>query len=170
MTRAFLPVVLPVLFASFTGSLVAGPLNFAVTTNKKRFEVERTGTNSTSFTKEKWGYTITMENKSFQALSGLNVEYRQFKFADKLKGEGTLTGVKGVTKIDTLANGAKFKFDTDPVEIEKQELKTGWTYADSSKEKVKDALAGVWLRVMKDGQMVFEYQYPADLAKKAKWE
>ncbi len=170
MNGKLVSLLLGAAFGCSVCSLEAAPLNFGVTTTKKRLEVERTGTASTTYTKEKWGYTITLENKSFQNLSDIEVQYRQYKFADKLKGDGALKPVPGSNKMNTLANGAKFSFDTDPVEVDKQELKAGWSYHDGSKEKVKDALAGYWLRLLKDGAVVFEYQYPPELAKKAKWE
>ena len=153
------------------GQLAAAPLSFNVTSTKKRFDVSRSATESTKSVKEQWGYTITIENKSFQNLEGLDVEYRQYKFDDVRKGGGSLKPVPGATKIPSLANGAKFKFDTQPVEIDKQELKAGWSYNDkSTKEKLTDALQGYWLRILKDGQVVFEYQNPPELTKKTKWE
>ena len=152
------------------GQLAAAPLSFVVTANKKRFEVDRSSTASTMSTKEQWGYSITIENKSFKALENLDVQYRQFKFDDDRKKEGQLKPVPGETKIPALGNGAKFKFDTAPVTIEKQELKANWSHMDGSKDKVKDALAGYWLRILKDGEVVFETQNPPALKDKVKWE
>jgi ABC-type glycerol-3-phosphate transport system substrate-binding protein len=153
------------------GQLAAAPLSFDVTSTKKRFDVSTSATEDKKFSKEHWGYTITIENKSFQLIQDLAVEYRQYKFDDVRNGGGTLKGVPGSTKIPSLGNGAKFKFDTDPVELDKEELKAGWHYTNkSNKEKVADALQGYWLRILKDGQVVFEFQYPPELTKKVKWE
>jgi hypothetical protein len=151
-------------------TLSAAPLSFTVTAEKKRFDVDRSATVSTMTTKEKWGYSVTLENKAFKPLENLEVQYRQFKMDDTRKGPGKLKGVPGSTKIEKMGNGEKFKFDTDAVEIEKQELKAGWSYTDGSKSKVKDALSGLWVRVVKDGETVYETQLPADLKNKAKWE
>ena len=153
------------------GQLAAAPLNFNVTSTKKRFDASTSDTASTKITKEHWGYTITIENKSFQPLQGLDVEYRQYKFADVKTGGGVLKGIAGTTKIPSLGNGEKFKFETLPVELDKEELKADWHYTNkSTKEKVTDALQGYWLRILKDGQVVFEFQNPPELKKKAKWE
>jgi hypothetical protein len=152
------------------GELVAAPMNFAVTTNKKRFDVARTASTSTKFSNEKWGYTITIENKTFKPQQNLEVQYRQYKVDDVVRGEPKFKAIPGTTKIDTLANGAKFTFDTDPVEIEKQELKAGWYYSQGGKEKVKDSVAGYWLKILSAGEVVFEFQYPAELKGKMKWE
>jgi hypothetical protein len=153
------------------GQLAAAPLSFNVTSTKKCFNVATSATTDKKFSKEQWGYSITIENKSFQPLQGLDVEYRQYKFDDVRNGGGALKGVPGATKIPSLGNGEKFKFDTQPVELDKEELKAGWHYTNkSTKEKVADALQGYWLRILKDGQVVFEFQNPPELKKKAKWE
>ena len=152
------------------GQVSAAPLNFNVLCEKKRFDVERSETTSTKVSKEKWGYGVTIENKAFKALENLEVEYRQFRKDDARRGGASLKAVPGSTKIAAIANGAKVKFDTEPVEIEKEELKANWSAARGSKEKVKDELSGIWIRIMKDGEKVFEYQSPPDLKNKVKWE
>lgn len=160
-----------VAFSSGALNLMAAPLlNFNVSCDKKRFDVDRTASVSTKFSKEEWGYGVTIENKSFKNLDALEVQYRQYKLDDKLKGDVKLKPISGSTTIASLRNGEKFKFDTTPVVVEKQELKAGWYYTDGSKSKVKDALRGLWLRILKDGQVVFEYQNPPGLQSKASWD
>ena len=67
-----------------------------------------------------------------------------------------------------MPSGGKFRFDTTAFEIEKEEMKANWSRA--GKDKVKDTLSGLRLRIMKDGQMLYEFQSPADLKNKVKWE
>jgi len=43
-------------------------------------------------------------------------------------------------------------------------------YSRAGKDKVKDTLSGLWLRIMKDSQIIYEFQSPPDLKNKAKWE
>ena len=121
-------------------------------------------------TKEHWGYKVTLENKSFASAAGLVVQYRQFKFDDALRGSSKLLGVAGSTSIAALGTGEKTTFETTPVEMEKLQLRPGWSYSDEAKEKVKDRLAGLWLRVLREGEVVFEWQNPPDLKNTAKWE
>jgi len=157
-------------FGATLGQVSAAPLNFNVLCEKKRFDVERSETTSTKVSKETWGYGVTIENKAFKALENLEVQYRQFRKDDAPRGGATLKAIPGSTKIPALANGAKFKFDTEPVAIEKEELKANYIAATGAKSKVKDELSGIWIRIMKDGETVFEYQSPPDLKNKAKWE
>jgi hypothetical protein len=156
--------------ASATAAASANvPVDFTVMAERKRFDFNRSGTNSAVTTKETWGYKVTLENNSFAAVSGLEVQYRQFKLDDTLKGKN-LVSVPGSTKIDSIARGQRVSFDTTPLELEKFELRPDWFFADGSKAKTKDRLAGLWLRVLRDGEIIFEFQEPSDLKKNAKWE
>jgi hypothetical protein len=98
------------------------------------------------------------------------VQYRQFKLDDTLRGGSQLVGVAGSATVNGLRTGQKFSFETVPVELERQELRAGWVYTDDAKRKVKDGLAGLWIRVMQGGQVAFEWQQPPDLKNNAKWE
>jgi hypothetical protein len=145
-------------------------VDFNVVADRKRFDFDRSGTNSAVTTKEKWGYKVTLENRSFAAVSGLEVQYRQFKFDDQLKGS-RLVGIAGTASISSLNTGQKFSFETTPVEIERHELRPGWVWTeDALKERIKDRLAGLWLRVRRDGEVVFEWQSPPDLKARANWD
>ena len=97
------------------------------------------------------------------------MEYRQYKYDDVVQGEAKLVAVPGTAKIAALPAGGKFKLETEPVSIEKKELKAGWSYARGGKEKVKDNVVGYWLKILSAGEVVFEYQYPPELKSKMTW-
>ena len=80
------------------------------------------------------------------------------------------TPTPGSTAIANLKPGEKFTFDTVSVMLDKSTLKAGWTYSDRSKSTVEDGVAGIWLRVVKDGAVVFEHIKPTTLKAKAQWE
>ncbi|MDQ6623652.1 MAG: hypothetical protein M3Y86_09235 [Verrucomicrobiota bacterium] len=146
-------------------------LDFNVLAERKRFDFARSGTTSSVTTKEKWGYKVTLENKSFSAATGLEVQYRQFKLNDKVVGGTNLVASGGSTKIDTLRTGEKTTFETTPVEMERFALRPGWVFSsDEAKEKTKDRMAGLWLRVLRDGELVFEWQSSPELKQSATWE
>lgn len=160
-------VIAVVMRVSICG-LIAAPLNFHVVCDKKRFDVERGSTISTKVSKEQWGYSVTIENKTFKPQDNLEVEYRQYVLDDVATGKPKLKTYPSKTTIASLPTSGKFKFDTTPVDIEKEELKAN--YSRAGKEKLRDTLSGLWLRITKDGQMVYEFQSPSDLKNKAKWE
>lgn len=107
-------------------------------------------------------------------LTGLTVEYRMFMKDDSIRTKATKIPLKrkeGSTTIDTLANLAVFKFQTEVMEIETSLLDSGWVYTGkSNKRKSKDSLYGIWLRVMKDGKMVAEFINPPAIKDKEKWQ
>ena len=144
--------------------------DFNILAERKRFEFERSGNAHTVTTKEKWGYKVTIENKTFKPMSGLELQYREFKFDDVLRGATTIIGISGSVGLPPLETGQKFTFETTPVEVERLDLRPGWSYDDGAKAKVKDAMAGVWIRILSGSQIVFEWQTPTDLKTKAKWE
>ena len=156
--------------ASATATPPSGRLDFNVIADRTRFDFDRSGNKHTVTTKEKWGYKVTLENRAFKTIDGAEVQYRQFKLDDAVRGGSKLVGVSGSATISGLRNGQKFSFETVPVELERQELRAGWYYTDDAKAKVKDGLAGLWIRVVQGGETVFEWQQPADLKNSAKWE
>ena len=156
--------------AASTPAATGGTLDFNVVADRTRFDFDRSGNKHTITTKEKWGYKVTLENRAFKTVDGAEVQYRQFKLDDTLRAGSNLVGVAGATTINGLRNGQKFSFETVPVELERQELRAGWVYHDDAKRKVKDGLAGLWIRVVQGGQVVFEWQQPPDLKNTAKWE
>lgn len=146
------------------------PFDFNFLAERKRFEFDRSGNEHTVTTREKWGYKVTIENKMFRSVTGLEIQYREFKLDDALRGVSTLVGIGGSNALPALETGQKFTFETTPVEVERLELRPGWSYNDGAKAKVKDALAGVWIRVLNGGEVVFEWQSPSDLKSHTKWE
>lgn len=145
-------------------------LDFNILAERRRHEFDRSGNAHTVTTKETWGYKVSLENRSFAAATGLEVQYRQFKFDDALRGSTKLIGVAGSATLPALRTGEKFSFETTPIEIERLELRPDWTYSGDAKDKVKDRLAGLWIRIVRDGEIVFEWQNPTDLKNSAKWE
>jgi hypothetical protein len=148
--------------------LVAAPLNFQVSCDKKRFDVERGTTMSTKTSREQWGYNVTIESKIFKPLENLEVQYRQYVLDDVVSGKPKLKSHTGKTTIAAMTAGGKFTFDTDPVDLEREEMKANWSR--SGKQKTKDTLSGLWLRIVKDGEVIYEFQSPPELKSKVKWE
>lgn len=152
-----------------TGLVHADPVNLTVTSMKKRFDVERKESVDAKMSYEKWGYSITIENKSFKNLEDLEVQYRQYMLDEVIKGDPRLKAFTGSTKIGNLPNTAKFKFDTEPVTIEKKALKANWYYTNGGSSKQKDNVAGYWLKIFSGGNVIYEVQYPPEFKAKMTW-
>jgi hypothetical protein len=151
-----------------------GAITLAIHADKRCLDKEKTASTSTTTTKEQWVYEVVIKNNSFRDLQGLTVQYREYMKDDSVSTKSTkipLRKKEGTASIDTLANLAEFKFQTEVMEIESSLLKSGWTYKDrSNKRKTKDSLYGIWVRVMKDDKMVAEYVNPPMIKEKEKWQ
>jgi hypothetical protein len=159
------------LAAMLTCSAFAAPLNLAISGDRRKYDTEKKQTESTNLSTEKWGYKVVIENKMFKPVEGLDIVYRVFKADDSPHATTQkLLATPGTAAIASLKPGAKFTFDTQPVILNKSNLKGGWIYNDNSKAKVEDGVAGIWLRVLKDGEIVAEFLKPPALKEKAKWE
>ena len=154
------------------GKVTAAPLSFNVNAERKRFDVERSQTASTMTTKEKWGYNVVLENKSFQDLDNLEVKYRVFYLDDDRNSsshKGKLKSSEGTAQIAALKNSAKFTFETTPVSLSESQLKDGWIDG-KKKAKAQDSVAGIWIKIFKNGEVAFEYAEPQSLKSKAEWK
>lgn len=172
--RIFYLSIVFLLTTTLAHAQTAKPIRLEFKTNKKRVDVERTQTVDKTLSQEKWLYEVEIRNISFADQNNLTVEYHCYKRDDKQGAERSksklpLKAVPGTVTIEQLANAATFKFKTVEVAIEKDELKAGWSYTDGSKEKIKDSLYGIWIKILKDGAVVAEYQNPVSLGSKTEW-
>jgi hypothetical protein len=130
------------------------------------------GGGDTNVTKEQWGYEVTVENKAFKDLTGLEIKYITFYKTEQLgsKAPPALKHKSGASKIDAIKGHEKAEFHTDTVELKKSSLAGGYTYADGAKISVQDALAGLWIRVYQNGAQIAEFAKPTSLTTKEKWQ
>ena len=158
----------------------AGDSDVTITTEKKRFENKagpgsQPGSEETTKT-EQWGYSVTVENQTFKALTNLQVKYIIFYKHEQLgikapPRKETKSGASTIAQLDSLG---KTSFDTDSVTLSKTSLNGpagGYTYfANGAKSTAADTLSGVWVRIYQDGSLFAVYSYPAGLTTTEKWK
>jgi hypothetical protein len=153
------------------GDAFAAPLNLEITSERRRFTLEKQQTESTNSSSEKWGYKVVVTNKEFKTVDALDVVYRVYKVDESRHStESKLLATPGSVAIASLKPGEKFTFNTEPVLLNSSSIKGGWVYTDKGKSKVEDSVAGLWIRVMRGGAVVFEHIKPPTLKTKAAWE
>ena len=130
------------------------------------------GDGSIAEKKEEWGYVLTLENKAFKPVSGLEVKYVVFYKQEQIgaKTAARLKRQSGTGTIQEIAAGGKTTFTTDPVELKKAVLQGNYYFTNGGKTKAEDGLSGIWFRVYQNGKLFAEYVRPASLAGKEKWE
>ena len=125
----------------------------------------------TNRTKENWIYEVTLENKTFKALAGLEIKYTIFFTQEKLgvKADPTPHHQNGTLTIPALQAHEKKSFTTDTVELDKSNIVGEWHYANGAKPGAHDTLVGLAVRVFQNGQQLSEYANPSTLLRE-KWE
>jgi hypothetical protein len=153
-----------------------GDADMDVTTQAKKIEDQVTGQKTDEVSKtQKWGYSVTVENKTFHPLDNLEVKYMIFYKHEQLgiKGPPFKKHVNGTYTIKEVAPNDTTSFDTDAVELTRAALLGpvgGYTYfLNGAKPKVEDSLSGIWIRIYQNGTLFKEYANPSDLTEKEQW-
>lgn len=122
-------------------------------------------------TKERWAYDVTIENKTFKDLSGLEMKYVIFFKQEKLGSRDAAASRRqnGSLTIGSLKAHEKKAFTTDSVELANTHLAPNYYYSDGGRQKAQDTLGGLWVRVYQNGQQLSDYANPSSLARE-KWE
>ena len=157
----------------FGPSLNAANSDFEIHCIPKRLDqnVKSASDGGAAVTKERWGYDVAIENKTFKTLSDLEVKYVIFFSQEQLgvKAAPTLRRQTGTFTIPTFQSHQKKMFTTDSVELKKAHLVGAWHYRSGAKPNATDTLAGLWVRVYQNGQLLAEYANPSTLMRE-RWE
>lgn len=155
----------------------AGDGDLDVSCQPKKIEDKVTAQKSDEVSKtQKWGYSITVENKTFKPLDDLEVKYIIFYRHEYLgiKGPPQKKQASGSYTIKEVASNDKVTFDTDPVELTKASLLGpvgGYSYfTNGAKPSAEDSLTGIWIRIYQNGNLFTEFAKPSDLTDREKWE
>lgn len=147
-----------------------------VTVERKKNETVRggpAGGGDLSKGAEKCVFNIKVQSKSFGDLPKLSAEYLIFVERQKIgekKGTENVERVTGSKTIEALTKKVPTQVvTTDEIELRKQNLVGGWTYANGGRIKAEDNVMGVWVKVMYDGKLVAEYANPSTITKRG-WE
>jgi len=121
---------------------------------------------------EKWNYTVTLENKSLSAMSGLEVKYVIFYRQEQIasKSSARLQRTTGSSNVKMINPQGKESFATSLVELKKEVLNGSYYFTNGGKTKADDSVAGIWIRVFQNGNLFAEFIKPPSLANKEKFE
>jgi hypothetical protein len=134
-------------------------------------DVKQAGDGGAAVTKEHWIYEVTIENKTFKPLSDLELKYVIFFTKEHLgtKANAASSRQNGSWSIGSLQSHEKRTVTTEPVELAKAHLVGNWRYSSGAKPNANDALVGLRVRLMQNGQQFAEYANPSTLLKES-WE
>ena len=110
-------------------------------------------------TTEQWGYSVTVNNRSLGPLSGLRAEYKLFT-----NGSSTRTqGIAGSLPIGTLKSRGSIILKTNTVPLVKS------AYKGTSAKSAGGQLSGIWVRVYRGEDLIFETSSPDTLRTTQTW-
>jgi hypothetical protein len=117
-------------------------------------------------TVEHWVYEITIENKTFHDLTGMEAKYTILYTHEQLgvKLAPTPKRANGTLPIDSLKAHEKKTITTEPVELDKSNLVGNWIYRSGAKPNAQDSLVGLALHLNQGGQLFAQYANPPNLS------
>ena len=131
--------------------------DFALTWTKSRDSINtKTDTNrGKKTTTEKWSCHFKITNRSHQTLDGLEAHWQIYY--NKTNGKNTTLEHKdGVKKIPLIKPMENITVDTDPIQLNTVQMIDGLVYTDGTPAKYFDTFKGVSMRLVRDGETVFE--------------
>ncbi len=123
------------------------------------------------FKTSEWTYRVSITNLTRNVLSGAQVEYRviyddavDVSRGSALPGKGIDQQEGQIVDLPDMVFNDQVEFETLPVKIDNYEYIP--TTRGAPREFSRDSLRGIWVRVIKNGEVIAEYQSsPASLAR-----
>lgn len=120
---------------------------------------------------EKWGYNITLDNKSPNPLSGLRAEYRLFATIDSVHSNEN----KGLKKraysanVETIPRHESVSIKSESIPAIKTHYNGNIISAKTGESSSRETLYGIWIRIYRGNELVIEEAHPPGLMKSEKW-
>lgn len=124
-----------------------------------------------SISEEKWGYTITINNRSDQTLTDLRADYVLFATVDDPDTRGQKDDMRRKayrSTIKELPAHGRTEFRTEPVLVVKTQLPGNIRYSGSGTGRTREQLYGIWIKIYRGGELVYEAATP-DKLRGEKW-
>lgn len=121
---------------------------------------------------ERFGYVVTITNRSPYELADLTVEYRFFIREGELGATGQNRSVRhhdGNGKIESIPSRGTAEIKTTAATLTASRLKPGWAYRNTNQRNTKDDLRGICVRVREKGKVIAEFSQPGNLMETEKW-
>ena len=134
---------------------------------------EMSTSSSRKTTSEKYGYSVTLTNRSPIDLEDLMVEYRYFirRGSAGVSGQDREVDYQdGIAHIDILPSRGKREFKTSTIDLQDVRLRPGWRFTNTNKRRFNDDLRGIRIRILQRGKLIAEFADPPKLLETERWE
>lgn len=152
----------------FAVSAFAGSMDMEIHVQPKQTDqtgIKPANGGSAYKSKEHWIYEVSLENKSFKQLDGLELRYVVFFKKEKFGSTDPAESQRqsGSVGVGSLKPHEKKSVATTAVELHKTLLDGDYYFPSGGKERAQDSLVGVWVKVFQNGQQLTEYANPSTL-------
>lgn len=127
--------------------------------------------NGRTTTEDKWGYAITITNKTSRPLENLRAEYLLFATVDSVhvKEKQGLKKKNYRSAIETVPELGRVVFRTETISAFKMKYNGNIISAKSGDSSSREMLTGIWLRIYQGKELVYEAVMPESLRTTEKW-
>lgn len=127
--------------------------------------------NGRTITEEKWGYGVTIINKTPRPIDNLRTEYRLFATVDNihvkekqgLKKKSYRSAIEGIPQL------GRITFRTETVSAIKSKYNGNIYSAKSGETSSRETLHGIWIRIYRGDDLVYETAMPDSLRTIETW-
>ena len=127
--------------------------------------------NGRTTTEEKWGYSVTVINKTSQSLDNLRAEYRLFATKDSVhvKEDQGLKKKAYRSNIESIPSLGRTVFRSETISAFKMKYNGNIHSAKTGDTSSRETLHGIWVRLYRGDQLVQEIAMPASLSTTETW-
>lgn len=125
-----------------------------------------------TITEEKWGYNVTLTNKTSRPLDNLRAEYRLFATVDNIHKKDDEEGLKKKayqSPVETIPALGRITFRTETVSAFKTKYNGNIVSAKTGDNNSRETLHGIWIRLYRGNELVYESAMPEKLRSTEKW-
>jgi len=124
-----------------------------------------------TITEEKWGYAVTVSNRTPQPIQNLRAEYRLFATVDSVhvKEKQGLKKKSFQNAIETVPELGKTAFRTETISAIKTKYNANIVSAKTGDTSSRETLFGIWIRIYREDAIIYEAAMPESLRTTEKW-
>lgn len=127
--------------------------------------------NGRTVTEEKWGYSVMISNKTSQPLEKLRTEYRLFATIDDVhtKEKQGLKKKSYRSVVEPIPELGRITFRTETVSAIKTKYNGNIVSAKSGESSSRETLRGIWIKIFRGDELVYENAMPDSLRTSETW-
>lgn len=122
-------------------------------------------------TEEKWGYSVTIHNKTSKPINNLRAEYRLFATVDNVHVKES-TGLRKKaysSPIETIPELSRTIFRTESISAFKMKYNGNIVSAKTGENRSRETLSGIWIRIYQGKDLIHETCMPERLSSTETW-